>query len=98
MSGAENSQASSFDWSAALSFVDGDRGLLRDVIDAFLEECPGLMRTMRHAIDVSDAADLRRAAHVMASAMRTFGLPGAVDAAVRLEDLARENHFAEAET
>jgi HPt (histidine-containing phosphotransfer) domain-containing protein len=96
MGDSNRSDSITFDWTPALSFVDGDKELLRDVAEAFLEECPGLMSAMGRAIEFSDGPALRRAAHVMSSAMRTFGLPGAGDAAARLEELAMANQFADA--
>jgi len=96
MGGALDGTTGYFDWSAALSFVDRDRELLRDVVEAFLDECPRLMQTMRRAIDEGDAPALSRAAHVMASAMRTFGIAGAADAAICIEQLGRANQFADA--
>jgi HPt (histidine-containing phosphotransfer) domain-containing protein len=95
MGNVDNPRSTTFDWTPALDFVDGDQELLRDVAEAFLEECPGLMNAMNQAIDRADGPSLRRAAHVMSSAMRTFGLPGAGDAAERLEELAQTNQFAE---
>ena len=96
MGDSNRSDSTTFDWTPALSFVDGDRELLRDVAEAFLEECPALMSAMSRAIECSNGPALRRAAHVMSSAMRTFGLPGAGDAATRLEELGTANQFGEA--
>ena len=85
-----------FDWTPALAFFEGDAELLRDVLEAFLEECPVLMQTMDESIDRLDVPPLQRAAHIMAGALRIFGIEPAIDSAARLEELARANQLARA--
>ena len=86
-----------FDWSKVLSVVDGDRQLLKEVIEAFLEECPILMESLRDAIERSDAANLQRAAHTIKSAMRTFGDDAAFEIATGLEEMGRNEELARAD-
>ena len=85
-----------FDWSPALTFVEGDAALLRDVLEAFLEECPVLMQTMAEAMVRRDASAMQRAAHMMAGALRMFGIEPAIDDAAQLEEMGRSNQFAHA--
>jgi len=84
-----------FDWSVALAAVDGDWDLLRDVVDAFLEECPGLMSDIQKAIETDDTAWLRRTAHTLKGAMRTFGASQAGDAAWELEQMGASGELIE---
>jgi PAS domain S-box-containing protein len=86
-----------FDWSKVLSVVDGDRQLLKEVIEAFLEECPMLMESLHDAIGQSNAADIQRAAHTIKSAMRTFGDDAAFEIASRLEEMGRDADLARAD-
>jgi CheY-like chemotaxis protein len=86
-----------FDWSEALKVVDGDRELLRDVVEGFLEECPQLIASIDTAIEQSDAATLRRAAHTLKGALRTLGIMGAVDFAAKLEEMGRSGALKGAE-
>jgi HPt (histidine-containing phosphotransfer) domain-containing protein len=95
MDGEEIKQGE-FDWSPALSFLDDDRELLREVVEVFLDECPRLTSAMNEAIERRDGPELQLAAHAMKSAMQTFGMPGAADAALELETLGRQSEFAEA--
>src|SRR4029077_3816709 len=60
------------DWPAALETVQGDRALLRSVIDAVLGECPAVLRELEQAMGARDAAVVRRTAHTLRGALRTF--------------------------
>ncbi|MGE3317519.1 MAG: response regulator, partial [Planctomycetaceae bacterium] len=83
------------DWSVALGVVDGDRELLREIIDAFLEECPRLMGELESAIAHADVSALRRAAHTVKGGLRTFGAGMAIDIAERLEQMGRSGRIEE---
>jgi len=80
-------------WSNALRAVDGDRELLREVIEAFLEECPKLVEQIGESLDRSDADTLRRAAHTVKGALRTFGAEPCMALAERLEDMGRRREL-----
>lgn len=60
-------------WGAALSATGGDVPLLKDVIGAFLQECPLHLRQLEEAIQASDAPTVKRLGHTIKGAMRTFG-------------------------
>lgn len=77
------------DWSVALAAVDGDRELLREIIEAFMEECPRLMREIESAVGRTDVDTLRRAAHTVKGGLRTFGAGTAQDLAEKLEQMGR---------
>ncbi|MEX0715659.1 MAG: response regulator [Planctomycetaceae bacterium] len=77
------------DWPAALEAVDGDRELLRDVAAALLEEAPGLLQMISRGFSGDDAELVRRGAHTLAGAMRTFGAEAAVEKARALEAAAK---------
>jgi HPt (histidine-containing phosphotransfer) domain-containing protein len=79
------------DWDAALEICGGDRLLLRDIAEAFLEEYPGRLSEIRRAIDAKDWELLHRAAHTIKGSMRYFGAPRVFDRAFGLEMLA-SNH------
>ena len=85
------------DWSDALANVRGDRELLRSMARAFLEELPRLMATMRQAVAHQDRAALRLAAHTLKGSTHYFGAHRAFESAFRLETMAREGDFADAE-
>jgi len=77
------------DWGAAMSVVAGDRQLLQEVVEAFLDECPGLMEQTRAAVAAGDANLLRRTAHTLKSVMRTLGLETPARMAAELEEMGR---------
>ena len=85
------------DWSDALANVRGDRELLRSMARAFLEELPRLMATMRQAVAHQDRAALRMAAHTLKGSTHYFRAHRAFESAFRLETVAREGDFADAE-
>jgi HPt (histidine-containing phosphotransfer) domain-containing protein len=77
--------------------VRGDKELLRSMARAFLEELPRLMTAMRQAVACPDRAALRLAAHTLKGSTHYFGAHRAFELAFRLETVAREGNFAEAE-
>ncbi len=79
------------DWDAAMASVDGDRALLTDVVQAFLEECPLLIEQLKTALAASNAKLLSRSAHTLRGAMRTLGIESTARVAAQLEEMARRD-------
>ena len=86
-----------FEWDAALESVGGDEAMLCDLAEMFFTECPKLMQQIREHIAGADAPELRRAAHTLKGSAHVFGAEEAADAAHRLEEIGREEAFADAE-
>jgi HPt (histidine-containing phosphotransfer) domain-containing protein len=84
------------DWAAALDRLQGDRGLLEEIVGVFREECPRLLSLARQAIDAGDSAQLRLAAHTLKGALINFAARDAVEAARRLELAGKDAQLAEA--
>jgi len=84
------------DESVLLSSLDGDEGLLVELIDAFLAESEGLLEKVRDAVDRHDAARLERAAHSLKGTVSIFGLQEATAAAEALESMGRARHLQDA--
>ena len=78
-----------WDRSHALEVVGGDPDLLKDVIEAFLQECPLLVERIGEAIVRSDTDSLRRAAHTVKSGLWNFGAEQSSELAARLEEMGR---------
>jgi HPt (histidine-containing phosphotransfer) domain-containing protein len=78
------------DWVRAMEVVQGDQALLKDMVDAFIEECPRLIGQIHDAIQTSDCALLQRAAHTIKGSMRYFGAQKIFDLAFELETLGRQ--------
>jgi len=83
-------------WQLALQSALGDRKLLKEVAEAFLEECPGLLHQLQEAIRNADAATVRRLGHTIKGALRTFGAETALDLAGRIEEMGRSGKLDDA--
>jgi CheY-like chemotaxis protein/HPt (histidine-containing phosphotransfer) domain-containing protein len=81
----ERSREGRVDWTVALQAVQQDRALLKEVVEAFLEEYPKQLADLRAGIERGDAATAKRAAHTLKGSLRYFGATRACDAAYRLE-------------
>jgi PAS domain S-box-containing protein len=86
------------DWSDALENVCGDKALLRSMAQAFLEELPRLMSTMRQAIGSHDYGALHLAAHTLKGSLHYFGARQGFELALRVERAAKVEDLADAES
>jgi len=86
---AGQQQLETVDWSAALETVQGDRELLKTVVDAVLGECPALLEQLEEAIATGNSAVVRRSAHTIKGSLRTFEATRAAETAERIEQAAR---------
>jgi len=77
------------DLATALNAVDGDRALLREVIEVFCEDYPSRVVELREAIGQSTAPQLGAAAHSLKGALSIFGRTAAYDLAQELETRGR---------
>ncbi len=84
------------DWTRVLQQFGGDDLLLRDLMEAFLEECEPTLRELRLALARRDASGVQLNAHKLKGAVRYFDVPEASRWAQRLEDLGRQGDLAEA--
>jgi two-component system, sensor histidine kinase and response regulator len=78
------------DWSVALSNVNGSHELLKEVIDALLEDSPRMIDEARSAIASRDAPRLRRAAHSIKGAMLFLSAQRPYESAHGLETMGME--------
>jgi HPt (histidine-containing phosphotransfer) domain-containing protein len=72
---------------AALSHVDGDAALLREIADLFLGDYPQRMAEIQAAIATDDGQALMRAAHSLKGVAGTFAAKATYEAAQRLETM-----------
>ncbi|PSJ44407.1 hybrid sensor histidine kinase/response regulator [Zobellella endophytica] len=84
------------DWDGALRNLEGNRALLAEMAELFLEECPKLMREIEAAMAESDAPVLRRAAHTLKGSALVVGGRALAAVALELETLARGGELAAA--
>ncbi len=92
--GKETPTETLFDETESLAVVDGDRDLLRELIELFLADCPTIVADIRSAIQQGDASTLRQAAHKLAGSIRYFGALSAYHLATHLENQAATEDLA----
>ena len=81
----------------ALGVVGGDRELLRESVQLFLElDYPRQMKALQQGLAQHDAAAVRKAAHGLKGALGSFGGRCARDVALRLERMGREGNLDDA--
>ncbi|HTS47096.1 MAG TPA: response regulator [Bryobacteraceae bacterium] len=95
--GSIEDQLKQLDESLALSRVGGDRGLLREVTELFLNDYPDMLEKLRTAISARDASALEHYAHSLKGSVSTFGAKGAFDAALALEKKGRSGELSDVE-
>jgi HPt (histidine-containing phosphotransfer) domain-containing protein len=74
---------------AALDRVGGDKELLEEVAQLFLETSPDLVAEIGRAVAAGNAEALERAAHTLKGSVGNFGAEAAFEAALRLEKMGR---------
>jgi len=84
------------DLQGALRRLDGDRELLAELAQFFLEDSPGLLDRVRDGLRSGDARTVQRAAHSLKGLAANFGAQGAVDAASAVEDCGQSGDLAAA--
>jgi CheY-like chemotaxis protein/HPt (histidine-containing phosphotransfer) domain-containing protein len=94
---AVESAAGRFDPHLAAQRLGGDRRLLRELLELFLADCPALVSNVRKAIDASDAAALRQAAHTLKGSVANFSAPRPFEAARRLERMGIDQDLSDAD-
>jgi CheY-like chemotaxis protein len=72
---------------ALMARLDGDTGLLAEIVELFLESAPRLMRDLKRALEAKDSPAIERAAHTLKGAVANFGARAALEATMRMETL-----------
>jgi HPt (histidine-containing phosphotransfer) domain-containing protein len=81
---------------ALMGLVDGDKALLAELSQIFLQDHPVQMTALREAIEKGDAHRLERAAHSLKSALGAIGAKSAWTLAGELETMGRTSRLDEA--
>jgi PAS domain S-box-containing protein len=85
------------DLGAALSRVDGDRELLVEMAELFLDESPRLLTTLRDAVAHGNAQTAAYAAHTLKGSVANFAATPAFTAAQKIERMARQGDLSQAQ-
>jgi PAS domain S-box-containing protein len=86
------------DGAALLEGVNGDRKLLREMVEVFEADVPELLARIQTAIAEKDAAGLREAAHALKGSIGNFSQGPPFDAARKLERIGQENQLSGADS
>ena len=84
------------DRAAMLSTVEQDLVLLRELVEIFLAEAPGLLAQIRSGVNEKRAEIVERAAHTLKGALSNFGARRACEVARQLEIRGREARLGDA--
>ncbi|MBI9085731.1 MAG: response regulator [Desulfobacterales bacterium] len=82
-----------FDPEELLAGVENDRGLLKEMVNLFMETAPGLLTAIGRAAASGDAEALERSAHALKGAAANFFAHDAVAAAQWLEQAGRDGEM-----
>ena len=80
-------------FSEALAQIEGNRELLVEIVQLFLEQYPKLLEETRQALCRSDWQSLSNAAHTLASSAGQLGAQRAFSAAKKLEQIANQENL-----
>jgi CheY-like chemotaxis protein len=86
------------DIDALLKSFDGDRELVSMLARVFADSSPGQLSELDDAVTRGDAEALASGAHALRGSVANFRAEAAVDAATRLEQLARTGDLADADS
>ena len=84
------------DWAAALDRLQGDRELLEELVGVIRQEAPSLLAAVREAVERNDAPALKLSAHTLKGSLGNFAAAAAVEAAKRLELMAKQGDLSDA--
>ena len=74
-----------FNPQALLDRVHGDLALLRELVDLFAAEVPGMLARIEKAIQQGSPSELEKASHKIKGSMLQFSAPTAANIALQLE-------------
>jgi CheY-like chemotaxis protein len=81
------------DLNAALRTVEGDEGLLIELVDTFRQDYPTHLAALRDACTRNHASQLERSAHSLKGALLAVGATTASTLAAELETMGRDSHL-----
>ncbi|OPX22954.1 MAG: hypothetical protein B1H02_05515 [Candidatus Latescibacteria bacterium 4484_107] len=84
------------DLSTVIDAVDGDKELLKELAESFVEDSTGQLEELRESLELGDAEQIGRKAHRLKGAVGNFGAKAAYNLAYELETRARESRLDDA--
>jgi len=86
-----------FDRAEALTRLDNDEGLLKEIADVFFESSPEYLSRIQQALADRDSRALERAAHALKGSVGNLSARAAFEAAWRLEEMGEKGDLAESQ-
>ena len=83
------------DREVALSRVGGDTELLAEIARLFLDDYPKLLEELKAGAARGDAKTVERTAHGLKGSVSNFGARAAVEAALALENMGRQQQLSD---
>jgi HPt (histidine-containing phosphotransfer) domain-containing protein len=87
------SEEPTFDRRAVLAHMEGDRKLLREIVELFRQDSPRLLDRVGHAIESGDGPKLAGAAHALKGALSNFAATRSVELARNLESMGQRGEL-----
>ena len=84
------------DFSATLCWVDGDRALLAELIEIFLEDCPRRLHELEQAVTEGNTILVKQTAHSLKGMVACFGAKLAQGLAAEMEGLGKAGDLSKA--
>ena len=82
------------DYSSALLWVDGDRTLLSELVEIFLEDCPRRLHELEQGVTEGNAIMIKQAAHSLKGMVACFSARLAQERAAEMEGLGKAGDVA----
>jgi PAS domain S-box-containing protein len=78
-------------WEKVTCSLGNDTNRLKALVEATLDECPGMLESVRQAVADADSGRLHLSAQTLKEAIRYFGCKNAFDYAFQLERMGRDS-------
>jgi CheY-like chemotaxis protein/HPt (histidine-containing phosphotransfer) domain-containing protein len=85
------------DEAALMARVDNDTKLLNKMIELFCDDAPKMLSKLKKCIAAGDTETVASVSHTLGGSASNFASEGVIEAAHRLEKMARENEMANAD-
>jgi signal transduction histidine kinase/FixJ family two-component response regulator len=82
-----------YDRERLLAQIRGNRSILAEIIDLFLDQHPPQLEQLQHAVAARDAQEMGRLAHILAGSIGNFHASRAVAAAKGVEEAATQHDW-----
>jgi signal transduction histidine kinase/DNA-binding response OmpR family regulator len=93
--GSSSKRGQEPDLEAMLEVFEGDRGLIREIVELFLQECPRQCAILREAVEREHPQVVERTAHALKGSVSNFAFPAAFHNLQKLENMGKEGNLSE---